>query len=450
MDDTRYSINQRLKIKSNVLNLISDDNYIAACEIIVLYPISFAIEILDELETEEKISLFQTLPIEISSLVFHDLSAYSQHEILKEIKDDLLIELIINMETDDAVDLMGLVSWEHIQKIIGKIPQNILELYSHDEDSAGGIMESDYLSFYENLKVEMALLRIGKMTKNIDHVYHIFLVDNAKRLTGIMPIQRLFVSDKKKTLKEISDPPHMKIYVDQDQEEVAQFFRKNDLISAPVVDSDNHLVGKITIDDIVDVVDEEATEDSYRMVGMNGDDYTPTMFLQVKSRLPWLVISLVAEIISGTVLRYFGDTLSTIIILSSFIPLIMAMGGNVGVQSATVVIRTIALGELVGTNRKRIITRELFASMILGLIFGISLVVVGYVWGNIRVGFVAGFSIMAAMMISTSVGCFFPLILKGFGKDPAFATGPFITAFNDVFGLLIYLLIATHILINLA
>ncbi len=401
---------------------------------------------LDKLSEQEKIEIFYRLTVDFASNVVSDLTEESQYQLIENLYDDTLVKFLKSMPTDEAVDLLGMVPDEQAERVMARLPENIKRLFGHPEDSAGGIMEAEYLSMPAGITTSKARSFIKLYTGSIDEVFQIFLVDADGRLKGILPIQRLLLSQPSTRLAELADPPRLVVDIEQDQEDVAQFFRINNLVSAPVVDREGRLRGRITIDDIVDVLDEEATEDSFKMVGIGSEEFTPSSIHIVSQRIPWLFVSLGAEIISGFVLRGYSETLSTFIILASFIPLIMAMGGNVGVQSATVIIRKLALGHLEGDNRKITIVKELLAGLMLGIIFGFCMYIVGIVWGNSRAGFVAAISILSAMVISTSVGCFFPLVLKGFGRDPAFATGPFITAFNDVFGLMIYLFIATRLL----
>ncbi|MFP4458227.1 MAG: magnesium transporter [Candidatus Zixiibacteriota bacterium] len=435
--------------QERILSLVDDGKYIEACELLVLYPPAFCAQIIENLNSDEKDEVFFRLPIENAADILMELTEDSLHELIDKIYDDTLIKLLKELETDDAVDILQMVPEEQAQRVLEILPNEFTRLFLLPEDTAGGIMESEYASLPGDMTIGRAVLVLKKFTERIDEIFQIFLVDKKNRLIGILPVQRLLINDRLQRLDSIADRPDFVITVDQDQEEAAKMFRQNDLISAPVVDEDGKLIGRITIDDIIDVLDEEATEDSYRMVGIGGEEYSPSSFHLIKGRLPWLVMSLGAEIISGLVITHFDATLREFVILASFIPLIMAMGGNVGVQSATVVIRRIALDTFQGINRRRLIFKEISAGMILGLIFAIVLTFVGLSWGNIKAGMVAGIAIFTAMTISCTVGCFFPIILKRFGQDPASATGPFITAFNDVLGLFIYFLIATALLVKL-
>ncbi len=433
-------------LEHDILSLIDDGDHQAAIDRLAQNSPEFAASIIDKLRDEDKTEIFYRLPVEFASLVIADLTDESAHHLIDELYDETLINFLTTMPTDEAVDLLGIVPDDQAERVLGRLPENIKRLFAHPEDSAGGIMEAEYLSMPAGITVAKARSFLKLYPRPLDEVYQIFLVDGNGRLTGIVPIHRLLVTESTERLRDISDTLNVVARIDQDQEDVAQLFRQNNLVSAPVVDAEDRLRGRITIDDIVDVLDDEATEDSYRMVGLGPEEYSPSSIHLVSQRVPWLAVSLGAEIVSGFILQHFSETLSTFVILASFIPLIMAMGGNVGVQSATVVIRRLALGHLEGENRKVTLIKELLAGLMLGVIFGICLFIVGIVWGNYRAGYVAAISIFSAMALSTSVGCFFPLLLKKAGRDPAFATGPFITAFNDVCGLFIYLFIATRLL----
>ena len=292
--------------------------------------------------------------------------------------------------------------------------------------------------------VAQAVADFARFGDDIVEIFHIFITDDKGRLLGIVPVQKLLVSSPAAKLCEIAEKVEVVVPIDADKEYVADLFRRKDVISAPVVDREGKLLGRITIDDVLDVVDEEASEDLYKMVGMSVKEAETVH--DVRLRIPWLLVAFAGELLSGYILKYFSATLIEVILLVSFIPLIMALGGNVGMQAAAVMIRRIALSRWGHSHHGAAIFKEVLVGIVLGLLMGVLLIGVGFLWGEMRVGIIASIAIFSAMTVSATVGSVLPVLLSKMKSDPAFATGPLITTFNDIIGLIIYLLIATALL----
>ncbi len=408
-------------------------------------------ELLDKTGNAENIAkILISLDSELAADVIMLLYPELRSKVVKYIPATEIVKFIENLPSDDAADLVSELEDEQIPEILEKLPQDyraeIEELISHPEESAGAIMAHEVESLPGNYSVAQAIADLVRFGNDIEEIFQIFITDDDGKLLGAMPIQRLLVSSPASKLSDIADKVEVVVPIDSDREFVADLFRRKDLVSAPVVDKDNKLIGRITIDDVLDVVDEEASEDLYKIVGIVGEEEEDTSIHNIKRRIPWLLIAFVGELISGLVLKSFSNTLRRVILLTSFIPLIMALGGNVGTQSATVMIRRIALSRWGHYHHGKAILKEIVAGMLLGIFTGILLFSLGFVWGDIRVGLIAGIAIFAAMSVSSIVGSNVPVLLSKFGADPAFGAGPFITTFNDVIGLAIYLGIATVLL----
>ncbi len=362
---------------------------------------------------------------------------------------ELLAKFVEELPSDDAVDLLGELDEELVDDVLALVSDEkadeVRELFAHPDETAGALMAHEVEKLPASYTVAQAIADLVRFGKDIEEIFQIFIVDEDGRLLGTVPIQRLLVSSPVARMADIADPVEVVVPVDADREWVADQFRRRDIVSAPVVDEEGRLLGRITIDDVLDVVDEEASEDLYKMVGIELEEEDVGVH-NIKHRIPWLLVAFGGELVSGMVLKHFSATIRQVVLLASFIPLIMALGGNVGMQSAAVMIRRIALSRWGHSHHGRAVAKEIIAGMLLGIITGAFLLAIGAAWGEVKVGIVAAVAIVVAMTVSATVGSSLPVVLSKLGADPAFATGPFITTFNDVCGLLIYMVIATLLL----
>lgn len=403
-------------------------------------------EMLDQIgDAEVAVSVLNALDSSNAAEIVMTLYPELRSKIIEILSPEQIAGLISELPSDDSADLLDELNEEQTEAVLELLPperrEELRELSAHPDESAGALMAHEVEKLPASYTVAQAIADLVRFGEDIEEIFQIFITDDEGRLLGTVPIQRLLVSSPISKLSEISDKVELVVPVTADKEHVADMFRRKDIVSAPVVDDEGKLLGRITIDDVLDVVDEEASEDLYKMVGIEVEEDETVH--DVRRRIPWLIIAFGGELVSGLVLRHFSATLRQTILLASFIPIIMALGGNVGMQSAAVMIRRIALSRWGHYHHKKAVFKEIIAGVILGLLTGALLCVVGLVWGEIKVGIIAGFAIFSAMTISSSVGSILPVVLSRLGTDPAFATGPFITTFNDVVGLFIYLLIAT-------
>ncbi|MBN1541589.1 magnesium transporter [candidate division KSB1 bacterium] len=412
--------------------------------ILDIHPADLA-DIIRELDQEPRSFLFSLIDPETASDVLLELDEVSRNELVERMGIDRLSSIVVEMDSDDATDVLAEMSKDTAQQVLSRLDSKeraeVEKLIVHDEDTAGGIMALEYVAVNEDDTVDDAIQRIRQKAQEVDEIYNVYVIDRARRLTGVLSLKKLLLSKHHMLIRDIMKREVISATAEKDQEEVANIFRRYDLVSLPVVDQFNRLVGRITIDDIVDVLHEEANEDLNRMAGIDEDEIPQEMstFRISRFRMPWLLVAFVGEVLSAFILKSYEASLQEIVATAFFIPLIMAMGGNSGIQASTIVVRSIALEGL--TDRWSRLWRELKVSLVNGLIMAV--LVVGMVnlffSDDPLFGVVIGLAMLFVMINAAVVGTLVPYVLLKFDYDPAIATGPFITTSNDVFGLLIYL-----------
>ncbi len=368
---------------------------------------------------------------------------------MQDISESKISDIVDRMESDDAADLISDLPDELADKVLDQIPdevsEDVKELLLYEEDTAGGIMALEYLAVTAQISVKEAIRAIRKVKDKFVTIHTVWVVDERNVLLGNVSLTDLVLAKGKEKILTVMNSDIKSVETHMDQEDIAIMFRKYDLVVVPVVNTKNELVGQITIDDIVDVLDAEASEDISLFAGANDEELQEESFLKVSwFRLPWLLIAFVGQIVAALVIQRFETTLTHIIALTFFMPVIMAMGGNSGIQSSIIVIRGLATGEISMDNTWRRFFRELRVSIFIGFIFACLMTVVIGVWlQNYTMGVMVGIALNVVIIQATLFGGLIPFILKRADIDPALASGPFITTFNDILGLLIYLIIIT-------
>ena len=412
-----------------------------------LHPADIA-EIINHAPSNAHNRLFDLINDEIKPDVLAELDDQTEADILEELTDEEIIDIIEEMAPDDAADVLGELEEDRSEDILElmeiKDSEDVRELLQYDEDSAGGIMTTDFVSVPASLTAAEAIDHIGSLELE-EPVYYAYVVDTGGRLTGWIELWKLLqIGNRHQTLDELAEKETIAVHTDTDQEEVARLAAKYDLSSLPVLDWQNQLVGRITVDDILDVIEEEASEDIFKLAGSSESELEYASPLHAcKSRLPWLMITLFAGFVSSLILKRFID--HHIVALSFFVPIIMAMGGNTGIQASTLIIRGLAVGSISEKKVFKLLERELLTGALMGLICGS---IIG-VWAKFMVGadsgtpaiylaFTVGVSLFTAMMFAAVFGALAPLLLNRAKIDPAVASGPFVTASNDILSLLIY------------
>lgn len=417
-----------------------------------LHPADIA-DIINRLEEPEaQAFVFTLIQIEPGSEVLHELEPSSRRNILELLPSEKISQYLTLLPSDEATDVVAELSPVVAQDVLETMPteesQDVRELMQYPEDTAGGIMDTDFVSVTTRETVSQAISKVRAQSKEGIQVYTVYVVDEAGVLVGSLPLQSLVLHSPHRKAHKVMESETRSIRTDVDQEEVAAMFRKYDLVSLPVVNGDGKLVGRITIDDVIDVIEEEHREDVARMVGSDAEELEHRSPRQIAMlRLPWVLVTLIMEFGAGVVVHLFDATLSRVILLASFMPIISAISGNTGLQSAAIVVRAMATGHISIDRWWNPIWRQLQTTLIIGTVCGLVIGLVAALWhGKWEFGTVVGISMFISINLSGVVGTSSPMISKSFGFDPALTAGPFETAFQDVVGITIFLSLATLLL----
>jgi magnesium transporter len=406
-------------------------------------------DLIEHLDQEGRLFLFELLKPDGAGEVLLEMEPPVQERILGDLDDQIIMEIVKELDSDDAADLVGDLPEERARAIIEtveeSISQDLRRLLPYPEDSAGGIMALEFVAVNSESTIEEAIERIREKREEVENIYYVFVVDDHQRLAGVVSLKDLLIEPPTRKVKEIMNPQVVSAYVYSDQEEVAHLVKKYDLVSIPVVDEHHRLVGRITHDDIIDVIEEEADEDIALMAGVINQEIAEESPIKIsKARLPWLIVGLFGGILAAVVINQFEASIEKVVALSFFFPVIMAMGGNTGTQAATVAVRGLATGDISVMNIGRRLCVELKVALVNGVICGVLLSVIVGVWlSSLALGTVVGVALIVIILTSGLVGASVPLLLKKLEIDPALATGPFVTTSNDIISLFIYLTLVT-------
>ena len=409
-------------------------------------------DLIEHLADKERIVIFELLGPEDAGDVLVEIEPPVQERILKDLDSKAISEIVAELDSDDAADLVGDLPADRAREVIESVDDAVSDelekLLPFPEDTAGGIMALEYLAVKASATVGDAIGTIRKEGKEIENLYYIWVVDDFQRLVGVISIKDLVLEPDQRKVSDIMNPDVISVTVDQDQEEVANIVSRYDLVSIPVVDDQYRLVGRITHDDIIDVIEEEIEEDMNLMAGVIDQEITEESTIKIsRARLPWLIAALFGGILAAAVINQFEASIQTMISLSFFFPVVMAMGGNTGTQAATVVVRGLATGDIGLMHIGKRLWMELRVAFINGVICGIILgIIVGFWVGDYRLGLIVNMALFSIILLSGLIGAAVPLILKRLNIDPALAAGPFVTTTNDILSLVIYLGLATFFL----
>ena len=411
-------------------------------------------EIINELNEDQGIYLIKLFDSEKTSEILTELDEDVREKILKALSVKEIADEIEELDSDDAADILGELSDQRKEEVISEISDNNLaddlkELLSYKEDSAGGLMAKELVQANENWSITKCLKEIKKQGENVTRVHSIYVVDDKQKLIGRLSLKDLIISPAKNLIKDIYIPKVDSVNVYEDGEEVAKIMSKYDLEAIPVVDNKKKLVGRITIDDIVDFIKEEAEEDYLLAAGVQGDvEADDSIFELTKARLPWLFLGLVGGLGSVFILEGFEEVMNhpTYKTLFFFTPLIAAMAGNVGVQSSAIIVQGLANDVVKGSLVSRLL-KELGLSLINGFILGFLTILFGLATNlPIELSITISLSMLCVIVVAALIGTSVPILLDKKGIDPAIATGPFITTSNDIFGIFLFFYIAKIIL----
>jgi len=429
------------------------NNEFLKAELEHLHPADIA-EILDELSTREAKYVFQLLPEETSADVLVELEDDVREKFLKALSsEEIADQLIDNIDSDDAADVIGELPEEIQSEVIAKIEEedpeqasDIVDLLTYDEDTAGGLMAKEIVVANQNWTITHCLKEMRKQAEDLDDVYAVYVIDDDHKLLGLLSLSKMLVSPAKAIISEIYDKEVQSVTTDEEAEEVGNIMDKYDLIVLPVVDDDGVLQGRITIDDVVDVIKEEAEKDYQMASGISEDvESSDKIWILSRARLPWLLIGLLGGIFGAKVIGLYEEDIMIYPEMAFFIPLIAAMGGNVGVQSSALIVQGLANNTLGMENLATKLLKEFGVALINGVIC--SLIILGYnlfFGDSMALSITVSVALLSVVIIAGLFGTLVPLMLDRYKIDPALATGPFITTLNDILGLIVYFMIGRY------
>jgi len=437
---------------SEIKQLIANKNNVLVSEMLAELHHADIAELLDALDFDSAVYIFKLLDSEKTSDILTELDDDIRDKILQALSAKEIAEEIDELETDDAADIIGELPEDQKEEVIAHIEdvehaKDIVDLLRYDEDTAGGIMGKELIKVYEDWTIFTCVREMRRQAENIDKVHTVYVVDGHEILKGRLSLKSMLTTSTKTPIKEIYNNTVISVKVDDKDEEVAQVMQKYDLMVVPVIDEMGRLVGKITIDDVVDIIKEEAEKDYQMAAGLTEDvEADDTIFELIKGRLPWLILGLFGGLGSVFIMEGFEDALTKYRTLFFFTPLIAAMAGNVGVQSSAIVVQGLANNIIKGSIWKRLL-KEVGLSLFNGIVLSLMIVIFGQVM-NYPINFTLAIaiSLIVVIIIASLVGTFVPIVLDKKRIDPALATGPFITTSNDIFGIFIFFYIAKLIL----
>ncbi len=410
-----------------------------------LHPADIA-ELLSALEEPEvKSKVFSFLAPDIAPQVLSLVPPLTRQEIAQDLPEAYLQQILERLDSDDATDLLGSLSQERAQALLERVSQpisaEIQQLLRYPADTAGGIMQTEYVTVPEGATVEQAIDIVRSRAEEVKDIHNVFVVDHYRHLIGVLPLRKLILAGIREPVDTVMDRQVVSVAAETDQEEVAQLFKKYDLVSLPVIDSRGTLLGRITVDDVVDVLEEEATEDFYKLVGLGQEEPALDSPLRtIRRRLPWLGLNLVTTTLSAGVIALFEGTIQSVAIAAAFMTMVAAQGGNAGIQTLTVIVRGLALGEVSLIHARRVLRKELTVAFGNGVVLGCAAGVVAYLWkGQPLLGLVLGLALMTNFLVAALVGSMIPLTLRRLRIDPAVASNVFVTACTDICGFLSFL-----------
>lgn len=408
-------------------------------------------EFIEGLTAEKQLFIFRLLTKDNAAEVFAFMDSDTQEHIVNSITDNEVRYIVDEMFLDDAVDFLSEIPANLVTKVLSNTDETkrklINQFLNYPEDSAGSIMTIEFVQFHEDMTVEKAMQQLRKTGLNKETIYTCYVVNAKRLLIGVLPLRTLLLAEDEARVSDLMDDWVISVNTLDDQEDIADIFKKYNLISLPVVDNEERLVGIITVDDIVDVIEEENTEDFEKMAALipAEDEYLKTsVFVLAKNRVVWLLVLMVSGTVSSAIISQYEAVLSSVVILATFIPILMDTGGNAGSQASTLIIRGMALGEIETKDVLTVIWKELRVGLISGTILAIvnfaRLMILDH--SNIMVNVTVSLSILAVVVFAKTIGCVLPMIAKKFKFDPAIMAGPLITTVVDAIALVIFFQLA--------
>lgn len=437
--------------------LLSDDRELLREFFMRLHPADSA-QVLELFTAEKACALIKFLDIEDQARIFNYLPANFEAQMAQILGRKELAKIVSAMSHDERADLFNRLSPDQQEEILPALAQaereDIRKLASYPEDTAGSVMTSDYCALQPDITAREAIDKLRREAPDKETIYQSFVIDSQRKLLGVVSLRELLVASPGVKVKDIMNTQPIFGRAEDESEDIADIMAKYDLMALPIINGNDKLVGIVTFDDVHDIIEEEATEDFHKMgsISGHGESITGINFLQVspwlliQKRLPWLLALVFVNLLSGAGIAFFEDTIQAVVALVFFLPLLIASGGNAGAQSATLMVRAIATGDVQTKDWVRLLGREVGIAMFLGVGMALAVSFIGVFRAGPEVAVVVALTMMAVVLFGSLVGCLLPFLLTKFNLDPATASAPLITSIADVGGILIYFSIATWLL----
>lgn len=412
--------------------------------------------LLDELDMMEALFVLRALDPDFSADILIELDEDTQYKVIKAMPAEELATLIDHMDSDDAVDVLNQLVVNDREAVISRLAAKekslyIIELLRYDEDSAGGLMAKEIIKANVNWTVVQTIDEIRRQAENVEKIFSIYVVDNKEQLLGRVALKKLILASSDTKVADLYEDNLISVPTYMEGEEVAEIMRKYDLEAVPVVNVKNKLVGRITVDDILDLIREQAEEDIQAMTGISDDvEESDSIYRLSRARLPWLLIGMVGGLLGAGFIGFFEEGLNAVTALAFFIPLITATGGNVGIQSSTLVVQSLANKSVFADSLTRRLLKVFLVAVLNGLVLSLFVMatVVFLYDKEVKFGLVVSIALFSVVLLASFMGTLTPIVLDKMGINPAMASGPFITTANDLLGLGVYFMVAT-LLLNL-
>ena len=439
------------KLLAQLQDALEQDNYDSAIAMLEALRGPDQAALFSELEDDEQVDLLPKLDFATSADILEEMDDPEAAKLAGALSLETISSIVEEMEPDEAADLLGDLSPEQAHDLLERLDdeEEFRPLLLHPDETAGGLMTSEFIALRPLMTAQDTVEALRRWSPGADEIYYLFVVDESKKLHGVVSLRALVLANPSTPINEIMDPDVISVSVGVDQEECARTMAHYDLAAIPVVDENGFIMGVITHDDIVDVLDEEATEDIYRLSNVSDSDLDPdsSVWEQIKGRLPWLYLNTITALFGAWVIGNYEDIIAQAAVLALFQSVVAGQGGNTASQNVAMAVRTLALERISSRSQRRIIIRQLYMGFLLGLAVG-SVVAVGvYLWrGNFYLSLVLGLALVANLSLGSLVGVLVPLGLERIGIDPALASSVLVTAVTDSMGFFIFLSLAAHFL----
>lgn len=410
------------------------------------------VDVFVSLSEEERRAVYEYVLAKEFAEIFHRIEIEQQKAFVVELDESYAIDVFNHMYADDVADFFAELPRERTEHFLAKMDdanaQDVINLMTYPEQTAGAIMTTEFIYVSAKDSVAAVMAQLKEEAPDAETIYYLYVVQEQKKLVGVLSLRDLIVSPEDEIIENIMSTQVISVSVHDDQESVARLIKKYDFLAAPAVTPQGRLAGIVTVDDVMDVLEEEVTEDIGEISGARGAvDLNISSYKAAKKRAPWIIILMFLGLITASIIGEFEETLESVVILASFIPLVMDSAGNTGTQSLAVVVRGLALQTIGHRGALHLLRRELFTGLILGTVCAIVIsIVIPLLYGNAMLGIVVALSLFVTLSIATVIGAVIPLLIHKLKIDPAVASGPFITTINDILGLLIYFSVATALI----